>query len=299
VDDLRGFDAVIHLAALSNDPISNRFETLTDEINHRASVKLAQLAKQAGCTRFTFASSCSVYGQSEGIASETSPVNPLTAYARSKYDTECALQRVAAPEFTISCLRFATACGSSPGLRLDLVLNDFVTRAMLEQKITILSDGTPWRPLIHVSDMARALEWSLHRDPAMPYVVANVGSNEWNYRVIELAEAVARGIPGVSISVNKEAPPDKRSYRVGFDLFNELAAERYRPLVSLPAAIEDLAGGLDQILSQIPTRPRNFKELQDRIVDVIRLEKISKLQASGILSNALEWVGASHPGLHP
>lgn len=289
-EDLRGFDAVIHLAALSNDPISNRFEILTDQINHLATIRLARLAKEAGCSRFTFASSCSVYGQADGIASETSPVNPLTAYARSKFDAERNLQGLAGPDFLVSCLRFATACGSSPGLRLDLVLNDFVTRAILEKNITILSDGTPWRPLIHVSDMARALEWSLRREAETPFVVANVGSNDWNYRVIELAEAVAAEIPGVNILVNKSAPADKRSYRVGFDRFTEIAPAQYLPRVTLRAAIEDLAVGLDSLLGRFSAMPRNFDDLQRLAPDVIRLQKISQLRDERRLSDALEWI---------
>src|SRR5581483_1059581 len=180
-------------AALSNDPMGNRYEEVTLEINYRASVELARRAKRAGVRSFAFASSCSVYGTADsGPRNEKSEVNPLTAYARSKVMTEADLERLADDSFTVTALRFATACGMSDRLRLDLVLNDFVAGAVASGKITILSDGTPWRPLINVEDMARAFEWAVGRPSTNggSFVVVNTGSNRWNYQVRDLAEAV-------------------------------------------------------------------------------------------------------------
>jgi len=158
---LRGVDAIVHLAAISNDPMGKTFEEVTDAINFRASVELARQAKAAGVRSFVFASSCSMYGMADDTPrKETSPLNPLTAYAKSKVSTETELQKLADKSFRVTCLRFATACGMSDRLRLDLVVNDFVACAVTSKNITILSDGTPWRPLIHVKDMARAFDWA-------------------------------------------------------------------------------------------------------------------------------------------
>jgi nucleoside-diphosphate-sugar epimerase len=151
---LKDIDAIVHLAAISNDPIGNKFEEVTLDINYRASVELARRAKEAGVKSFTFASSCSMYGAAEDSArTENSPLNPLTAYARSKVLTERELEPLADGGFKVTSLRFSTACGWSERLRLDLVLNDFVAGAVASKRITILSDGTPWRPLINVKDM--------------------------------------------------------------------------------------------------------------------------------------------------
>src|SRR5882672_2451552 len=163
-EDLAGFDTVVHLAALSNDPMGDRFAAQTNEINHLASVRLAGLARDAGVRNFVFASSCSVYGAADsGARTERDATNPQTAYARSKIATEQALTQMERGDMVVTCLRFATACGMSDRLRLDLVLNDFVACALATQKITVLSDGTPWRPLIATSDMARAIEWGTGR----------------------------------------------------------------------------------------------------------------------------------------
>ena len=161
---LKGVDGVVHLAAVSNDPMGNRFEAPTEEINYAASVAVAERARNAGVKNFVFASSCSIYGFAEdGPRKETDPLNPLTAYARSKIGTEQALAQIDPGEMVVTCLRFATACGMSDRLRLDLVLNDFVACALALREITVLSDGLRWRPLIDVSDMARAIEWAITR----------------------------------------------------------------------------------------------------------------------------------------
>jgi nucleoside-diphosphate-sugar epimerase len=243
---------------------------------------MARAAKQAGARAFIYASSCSVYGYAEdGARTEESPVNPLTAYAKSKVWTERDLAPLAEPKFRISCLRFATACGMSDRLRLDLVLNDFVAGAVAAKKITILSDGTPWRPLIHVKDMARAIDWAIQREVTAggPFLMANVGCDQWNYQVKDLAEAVARAIPGVEVSINKNAQPDKRSYRVSFEQFTELAPG-YTPQVNLITAIAELKDGL----SAIDFNDQNFRDSK-----FIRLSTLMRLKKQGLLTDNLEW----------
>jgi nucleoside-diphosphate-sugar epimerase len=281
---LRGVDAIVHLAAISNDPMGKSFEEVTFDVNHRASVNLARQAKEQGVKAFVFASSCSMYGLADDAArTETSPLNPLTAYAKSKVRTEEGLKELADDTFTVSCLRFATACGMSDRLRLDLVVNDFVACAVSSGSITILSDGTPWRPLIHVKDMARAIDWAIQRDrrPGGEFLALNVGSNAWNYQVKDLAAAVADLIPGTEISINKNAPPDSRSYRVDFALFESLAP-RHQPQVDLISAISELRDGLATM---------GFKDAGFRGSKYMRLEVLRQLTSDGMLGPDLEWTG--------
>lgn len=281
---LSGVDAVVYLAALSNDPLSHAFEEATLDINYRACIATAKKAKAAGVKSFVFASSCSAYGYAEdGARTEQSPVNPLTTYAKSKVWTERDMAPLADENFKVTCLRFATACGMSDRLRLDLVLNDFVAGAVASKKITILSDGTPWRPLIHVKDMARAIDWAIGRDISRggAFLTVNAGSDRWNYQVKDLAEAVAQVIPGVEVSINKDAQPDKRSYRVSFEKFQQLAAG-YVPEVDLISAISELRDGL----SAIDFRDENFRQSR-----FIRLNTLTQLKQQGLLSNELEWAG--------
>lgn len=281
-ETLRDIDAVVHLAALSNDPMGATFENITLEVNHLASVQLAMQAKQAGVKSFVFASSCSVYGLAEGeTRTEEAPVNPLTAYAKSKIFTEMDLSNLAEECFNVTCLRFATACGMSDRLRLDLVLNDFVASGIACKQINILSDGTPWRPLIHIKDMARAIEWGIQRNSTEggQFLAINVGSNEWNFRVIDLAEAVVKVIPNIEISVNKNAPPDKRSYRVSFDKFTKLAPG-FLPVVDLTNAINELKEGLEEL---------QFRDVHFRNSRFIRLNLLKDLKDRRHLTDNLEW----------
>jgi nucleoside-diphosphate-sugar epimerase len=279
---LVGVDAIVHLAAVSNDPMGSRFEQVTDEINAQASLRLARLAREAGVRAFVFASSCSIYGFAEGgPRREGDEVNPLTAYARSKVATECGLAGMNAGGMTITCLRFATACGMSDRLRLDLVLNDFAACAIATGEISVLSDGTPWRPLIDVSDMARAIEWAIGRDPAAggEMLSVNAGSDAWNYQVKDLAGAVAAAVPGTEVSINREAPPDKRSYRVDFSLFRQLAPE-HQPRSTLGASIGRLKGGLENM---------GFADRNFRNSALIRLKTLDRLIAKGVLLSSLRW----------
>ena len=278
-DLLRGVDAVVHLAAISNDPMGHRFETVTGSINHEAGVSLATAAQRAGVHHFAFASSCSVYGASDGSPRrESDPVAPLTAYARSKIATEEALLALPPGDMTITCLRFATACGFSPRLRLDLVLNDFVASALTTSEVAVLSDGTPWRPLIHVADMARAIEWAITREMGDPIVV-NAGSDEWNYSVRDLADAVAADMPGVSVSINSAAPPDRRSYKVDFSLYARLAPN-HQPLFTLKATVGELIKGLQSL---------GFADREFRRSRLVRLHFLTALIDEGHLSPELRW----------
>jgi nucleoside-diphosphate-sugar epimerase len=277
-----GVDAVVHLAAISNDPMGKAFEDVTMEVNHRASVAIAQKAKSAGAKAFVFASSCSVYGFAEnGARTESSDLNPLTAYARSKVATENDLKNLAGKDYTITSLRFSTACGMSPRLRLDLVLNDFVASAVAQKKINILSDGTPWRPLINTKDMARAMDWAISRKTANggEFLIVNVGNDEWNYQVKDLALAVQRAMPGVEVSINKDAAPDKRSYKVDFALFRQLAPQ-HQPIHDLAATVLELKSGLEAI----GFADSNFRESR-----LIRLKMLNNLKTAGYVGDDLYW----------
>jgi nucleoside-diphosphate-sugar epimerase len=283
-DLLRDVDAIVHLAAISNDPMGNTYEEVTGDINYGATAALARKAKEEGVKTFVYASSCSMYGSAEDSPrTETSPVNPLTAYAKSKVASERELETLAAKDFKVTSLRFSTACGMSERLRLDLVLNDFVAGAVASKKITILSDGTPWRPLINIQDMARAIDWAISRDITAGgnFLAVNVGSDEWNYQVRDLAEAVAKVIPDIEVSINKNAQPDKRSYRVSFDLFKKLAPD-YQPEVDLITSIRELKAGLETM---------RFIDVDFRNSRLMRLKVLTDLRNRGLLTEKLDWVG--------
>ena len=281
-DDLKGIDSVICLAAISNDPMGNKFEEITHEINEKMCIKLAELSKKCGVSRFVFASSCSVYGAaSDYDKTEEDDVNPLTAYAKSKINVEKALKGFESNQFKIKCLRFATACGLSPRLRLDLVLNDFVTSALKTGVIDILSDGSPWRPLIDVEDMSYAMYWAAsENDKNIPnFLILNVGCNDWNFQVKQLAELVARQITNVVININHSAPPDRRSYRVNFSLFNKYAPDFYpkRSIHSTIAAlIEDITNS-DKI-------NKDFRKSS-----YLRLNQLNQLIDSKIINEKLRF----------
>ena len=279
---LEGVDAIIYLAAISNDPMGNKFEEITLDVNYKSAVRFAKAGKEKGAKSFVFASSCSMYGAADDQAKvETDKLNPLTAYARSKVAAEEELAKVAGDGFKITCLRFATACGYSNRLRLDLVLNDFVAGAVTSKKIDILSDGTPWRPLINVLDMARAIDWAVARDPGNGgnFLAVNTGSNEWNYQVKELAEVVAEVVPGCKVTVNPDAPPDKRSYKVNFDLFKKLAPS-HQPVYDLKDSIRILYDNLAAM---------GFNDSDFRESSLIRLKVLNKLQQEGALDEKLQW----------
>ena len=276
-------DVVIHLAAISNDPMGNNYEKVTKDINFDASVNIAKLSKEAGVKNFVFASSCSVYGfAGESAKSESDELNPLTAYAKSKISVENKIQDFASEKFIITSLRFATACGWSSRLRLDLVLNDFVASAISNKTIDILSDGSPWRPLINVSDMVRAMDWAMQRKLCNggKYISVNVGTESWNYQVKQLAEAVCDNIPNIKLSMNVDAQPDKRSYKVDFSLFKELAPE-YQPIKTLDQSIKEIYEGLNDF---------NFKDIKFRNSRYMRLNSLNYLTKNNILDPNLNWI---------
>jgi nucleoside-diphosphate-sugar epimerase len=214
--DLDGFDAVMHLAGLSNDPLGDFNPALTYEINHIASVRLASLAKEVGVTRFIFSSSCSNYGAAgDDFLTEESPFNPVTPYGISKALVEQDVAKLADDNFSPTFLRNATAYGVSPRLRFDLVLNNLVAWALTTGRVYIKSDGTPWRPIVHIEDISRAFIAVLHAPSELVHAAAfNVGRNEDNYRIRELAEIVEQTVSGCRIEYAKDAGPDKRCYRV-------------------------------------------------------------------------------------
>ncbi|MEO2175709.1 MAG: SDR family oxidoreductase [bacterium] len=206
----------LNLAAISNDPMGKQFEQVTMDVNHRAAIRLAEKCKCKRVKKFVYASSCSMYGTASQFAKkEDDELNPLTVYARSKVAAEKDLEPLANDDFTVACLRFATACGFTSRIRLDLVLNDFVAGALVNKEIGILSDGSPWRPMINTKDMARVFEWGVLRDSTNggQFLAVNTGCNDWNNQIKPLAEAVALQIPEAVISVNPNAPPDTRSYQ--------------------------------------------------------------------------------------
>jgi nucleoside-diphosphate-sugar epimerase len=281
-DLLEGVDCVIYLAAISNDPMGNTFEDITMDVNYKSAIKFASMAKSRGAGSFIFASSCSMYGAADDHAKvESDELKPLTTYARSKVAAEKDLKPLASDDFTITCWRFATACGYSNRLRLDLVLNDFVAGAVATKQIGILSDGTPWRPLIHVLDMAVAIDWAVNREAGNggSFLAINTGSNVWNYQVAELAGAVAKIIPDTAVSVNPDAPPDKRSYKVNFDRYERLAPN-HQPKFTLDETIDDLYGKLSEM---------GFSNAKFRESQYIRLKTLDRHQKQQLLNDNLSW----------
>jgi nucleoside-diphosphate-sugar epimerase len=243
--NLTGHDCVMHLAAISNDPMGEVNAGATFAINRDASVRLAELAKRAGVPRYLFAASCSVYGAGEKLdLDENDPLNPLTAYAKSKIETEQAVSAMADENFTPAYLRNATAYGHSPMLRVDLVVNNLLACAVATGEIRIMSDGFPWRPLIHCRDIARAFIAFMNAPKEKIHNKAvNVGANSENYQVHDVGDRVKALIPSAKITYTGEIGADPRNYRVKFDMLNSLL-----PNFKLQY---DLTSGMDELYRKL------------------------------------------------
>lgn len=279
-DDLAGVDAVVHLAELSNDPLCQQDPGLTREINHLASARLARLAKAAGVRRFVYASSCSVYGASgPAFRDENSPTDPQTAYAACKLGVEADLLALADAAFTPVILRNATAFGASPRMRFDIVLNNLAGLAWTTGEIAMTSDGTPWRPLVHVEDIAQAIDCALAAPAArVSGEILNVGSDEQNYRVREIAEIVGAVFPGCRVTFG-DLGGDTRSYRVSF--------EKIRAVLPEFVPQWDAHSGAEQ-LREIFARIGMTREVFEA-PPFTRLRMLERLRASGALDAGLRW----------
>jgi nucleoside-diphosphate-sugar epimerase len=285
IPDLEGYDAVIHLAALSNDPLSDLNPRLTFEINHEASVRLARLAKAAGIRRFLFSSSCSTYGASgDAMQTEEAEFHPVTPYGTTKVLVENDVSKLADGTFTPVFLRNATAYGVSPRLRFDLVINNLVAWALASGIVYLKSDGTPWRPVVHVEDIARAFIALLGAPrEAVHNKAFNVGSNRENYRILDLARMVEKTVPGCRIEFASDAGPDKRCYRVDFGRFNA-SFPGASPKWTAEAGIRQL----HESYRRHGIRKEDFEGPRFK-----RIEHIKMLVASGRLDESLRWTGTA------
>ena len=277
--DLRGFDAIVHMAELSNDPIGDLIGDVTFEINHRGSVHLAECAKSAGVSRFVYMSSCSVYGIADGTVDETSPIYPLTPYAKCKALVERDLTAIADDNFSPAFLRNATAFGASPRMRFDIVLNNLAGLAWTEHRIAMTSDGTPWRPLVHALDIAQAIRCALRADRKTVHkLVVNVGSDENNRTVREIAEAVSAEFSGCDLTFG---PPnaDNRSYRVAFGKIREVFGD-FRAAWDVAAG----AAQLHRVFQTVAMDPETFHGRGHT-----RLKQIEYLLKTGQVDERLFW----------
>lgn len=278
--DLRGFDAVVHLAALSNDPLGKLNEELTYDINYKATINLAKKARNAGVKRFLFSSSCSLYGASSKVLSEEDCANPQTAYGKSKILAESDLLRLADDYFSPVFLRNATAFGISPRMRFDLVVNSLSGFAKTQGTIMILGDGTPWRPLVHIKDISFAFIACLKSKRELIHAQAfNVGDDKENYQIKTIAEEIKKYFSDCQIEIKQKNANDTRNYMVTFEkIKNKLG---YRISYSLSSGVKEIVETYDRInLNKEVFEHRNYT----------RLLQIEYLIERGLIDNQLKWI---------
>lgn len=279
--DLKGFDAVISLADLSNDPLGNQDPKNTYDINHTAIVRLAKLAKKAGVKRFIYSSSCSIYGiAKDGMVDETSEVFPQTAYAKCKLLVEQDLQKLADPFFTVAYMRNATVFGPSPRMRFDLVVNNLSGIAWTEKEIRMSSDGTPWRPLVHILDVCDAFLAVLEAPKDLVQnQIFNIGSTTGNYQVKDVAKIIGRIFPGCKVSFGK-SDGDNRSYKVSFEKLKNTF-----PKLQIKRTVEDGAKELRDVFSKIKMSKETFE-----FRGFTRLKEIEHLKTTGQINKEFYWI---------
>ena len=280
--DLVGFGAIVHLAALSNDPLGDLDAELTYAINHRASVRLARLAREAGVKRFLFSSSCSLYGaaSTDELLTETADFNPVTAYGTSKVLVEQDVSQLATDDFSPTFLRNATAYGVSPRLRCDLVVNNLVAYALSSGVILLKSDGTPWRPLVHAEDIARAFLAVLNAPQELVHNQAfNVGQSTENYRIREVAELTRAVVPGCRVEYAEGAGPDPRCYRVSCEKLASTLPE-FEPAWTVER-------GIEQLYAAYKRWGMTAADFQGPRYQ--RIEQVKGLLAAGELDASLRW----------
>jgi nucleoside-diphosphate-sugar epimerase len=284
--DVERFNAIIHLAGLSNDPLGDYRPELTESINHRAALRLAALAKAAGVERFLFASSCSNYGASGNeFLTEDAAFNPVTPYGQSKVNVERGLTGLADKNFSPVYLRASTAYGLSPRLRFDLVINNLTAWAYTTKQVYLKSDGTPWRPVVHIEDIARAYIAALHAPREVIHNQAfNVGTTAENYQIRELAEIVRDIVPGCQIEFAPDAGPDKRCYRVDCNKIAHNLPE-YKPQWTARRGVEELYEAFCKTRLTLD----DFEGARYK-----RIDHIKQLIADGALSESLHWTGSNN-----
>lgn len=282
--DLKGIEAIIHLAALSNDPLGEFNKSLTVEINYNASIRFAKLAKDMGVSRFIYSSSQSMYGISkldEELSEDDSEKNPLTEYAKTKWQTECELKELGSPDFTVVCLRPSTVYGASPKLRCDIVYNNLVGCAYTTNEIEIKSDGTPWRPAIHIKDVSKAFIAGLKAPKDLVSNESfNVGVKGGNYTVRELAEAAQKAVKGSSLVFTGEHGSDSRTYKVSFKKILTVLKDHYKPEWDLYRGGQELVDFFDRI---------EFTEEKFRSRSCHRLTQLKYLVESNKITDHFYW----------